>query len=477
MNRPAFALGERSTVCVDLDGTLIAADVMWESLLLLCKTAPLTLLWLPVWLLRGRAHLKRQIATHVIPDPETLPYRPEVLAYLERSRSEGRALVLATAADEIHARAVATHLGCFSDVLASDGQRNLRGSVKAAQLAERFGERRFDYLGNDWVDEPSWVAAGRAIVVAAPMRLLERVARHTPIESVLVKQPPRLRPILRVIRPYQWVKNLLIFVPLVAAHRLFDVGAFRSTLLTAVAFCLCASGIYVANDMLDIHADRRHPRKRHRPFAAGQLSIPTGIVLGLVLVAASLTIAAAAISWPVMLVVSLYIAVAMAYSTRVKREPVADVFVLAALYVVRLLAGAIAAWIPLSTWLLAFAMFLFLSLAFVKRYIEVTANAGAIPGRGYTPQDGLWMHSVGTTAGYMAVLVLALYVNAPEVSALYHRPQVLWFLCPLLLYWLSRTWFRAGRRDTHDDPLVEALRDPLSYVVGVLSAGVLLAAL
>lgn len=477
MNQGALAFDDRSTVCVDLDGTLIAADVMWESLLLLFKKAPFALLLAPVWLLRGRAYFKRQVATYVVPDPATLPYRKEVLAFLERSRSQGRTLVLATAADEIHARAIATHLGCFSEVLASDGRLNLSGSVKATHLRERFGASRFDYLGNDWVDEPSWAAAGRAIVVAAPVRLLQHLTRRIHVESVLVQQPPRLRPLLRVIRPYQWVKNLLVFVPLVAAHRFFDGEALRVTLLTAVAFCLCASGIYVANDLFDIHADRQHPRKRRRPFAAGELSVPTGVVLSLVLITASLLMAAIGVSWAVTLVVSLYAAVSMAYSLRVKREPVADVFVLAALYVVRLLAGAVATWIPLSTWLLAFAMFFFLSLAFVKRYIEVTANTGAIPGRGYAAQDGLWMHAVGTSAGYMAVLVLALYVNAPEVSALYRRPQVLWFLCPLLLYWLSRTWFRASRGEGHDDPLVEALRDPLSYVIGAVGAAVLLAAL
>jgi 4-hydroxybenzoate polyprenyltransferase len=450
---------------------------MWESLLLLLKRAPFTAFMLPLWLLRGRAYLKRQIATHAVPDPGTLPYREEVLAFLGQSRSEGRNLVLATAADEIHARAIATHLGIFSDVLASDGRRNLSGSDKATRLTERFGARQFDYLGNDWVDVPSWRAAGRAIVVAAPARLLRYLGGRIHVESVLVRRPGRLQPVLRALRPHQWVKNLLVFVPVVAAHRVFDPDAIRSTLLTLAAFCLCASGIYVLNDLLDIHADRQHPRKRQRPFASGELSIPEGSVMSAALVASSLTLAVAAISWPVTLALVLYLAITTAYSVRLKREPVADVFVLAALYVLRILAGALAASIVLSTWLLAFAMFFFLSLAFVKRYTEVSANRGALPGRGYEAQDGLWMHGVGTSAGYMAVLVLALYVNAPEVSRLYTKPRVLWFLCPVLLYWLSRIWFRAGRRQVHDDPVVEALRDPMSYAVAVVAAGVLLAAM
>ena len=477
VHQPAPVVPDRPTVCVDLDGTLVAGDLMWESLLLLLKKAPLAALMAPLWLLRGRAYSEAPDCDARRARPRTLPYRQEVLAFLHRSRSEGRSLVLATAADEIHARAIAAHLGIFSDVLASDGRRNLSGPDKATRLTERFGIRHFDYLGNDWVDVPSWIAAGRAIVVAAPARLLQHLTHRIHVESVLVPRPRRLRPVVRALRPHQWVKNLLVFVPLVAAHRVFDLDALRLTFFTLVAFCLCASGIYVANDLLDIQADRQHPRKRHRPFAAGDLSIPSGVAIGVALVATSFVVAIAGASWGAALALLLYVAVTTAYSVRLKREPVADVFVLAALYVLRILAGALAASIALSTWLLAFAMFFFLSLAFVKRYTEVSANGGAMPGRGYDAQDALWMHGVGTSAGYMAVLVLALYVNAPEVSRLYTRPHVLWFLCPVLLYWVSRIWFRAGRRQVHDDPVVEALRDPMSYVVATVSAGVLLAAM
>jgi 4-hydroxybenzoate polyprenyltransferase/phosphoserine phosphatase len=467
----------RPTVCVDLDGTLIAGDLMWESLLLLIKRAPLAALMVPLWMLRGRAFLKHQIAMHVTLDPGTLLYRDEVLAFLRHSHSQGRSLVLATGADEIHARAIATHLGIFSDVLASDGRRNLSGRHKAARLAERFGAHRFDYLGNAWADVPSWLTAGRAIVVAAPARLLQHLKPRIEITSVLASRPALLRSVVRAMRPHQWVKNLLVFVPAIGAHRLFDVDAVRPTVFTLVAFSLCASAIYVANDMLDIHADRQHPRKRHRPFAAGELSIPVGAVMSVSLTAMALGVAVAGVSWSLALTLLGYVAANAAYSFRLKREPVADVFLLTALYELRIVAGAVATSIPLSTWLLAFALFFFLSLACVKRYLEVSANPGAVPGRGYTPQDALWMHSIGTSSGYMAILVLALYVNSPEVMRLYTQPHLLWILCPVLLYWLSRLWFAAGRGKVHDDPVVEAVHDPMSYVAGAVSAAVVLAAL
>ena len=376
VNQRAPVLPGRSTVCVDLDGTLVAADLMWESWLLLLKRAPLTALMAPLWLVRGRAYFKRQIATHAMPDPGTLPYREEVLAFLRSSGSQGRNLVLATAADEIHARAVATHLGIFSDVLASDGHQNLSGRFKASRLTERFGASHFDYLGNDWVDVPSWRAAGRAIVVAAPARLLRHLTSRIHVESVLVRPPARVWPVIRALRPHQWIKNLLVFVPLIAAHQGLDLHALVMAFLTLVAFCLCASGIYVANDLLDIDADRQHPRKRHRPFAAGELSIPTGSAMSVVLVASSFLVASLGVSWQVALALLVYVAATTAYSLRFKREPVADVFVLAGLYVLRILAGSLATSIPLSTWLLAFAMFFFLSLAFVKRYTEVSLERG-----------------------------------------------------------------------------------------------------
>jgi 4-hydroxybenzoate polyprenyltransferase len=280
--------------------------------------------------------------------------------------------------------------------------------------------------------------------------------------------------VLAALRPYQWIKNLLVVVPVIAAHRLQDPQVLPLVALAFVTFCLAASGIYLANDVGDAPADRLHPRKRFRPIAAGDLSPAVGVAISGICLAGALLLAVVALSHLFAAMVLVYVGVAVAYSTRLKREPVVDVFALAGLYVVRVVAGGVATGIALSTWLLAFAMFLFLSLAFVKRYTELFLMKGApLAGRGYIAGDDRWMPAIGISSGYMAVLVLALYVNAPEVTRLYSRPAGLWLLCPILLFWVTRLWFRASREAVHDDPLVEALRDPMTYVLGAVSIAVL----
>jgi 4-hydroxybenzoate polyprenyltransferase len=465
-----------SPVCVDLDGTLVAGDLFWESLLSLVTTRPWMVMLLPIWLFRGRAYAKREVAKRVGINAASLNYRPEVLEFLRARRDEGHPLVLATAADDSHAHAVAQHLGIFSMVLASDGRVNLSGRHKADRLRTQFGADGFEYLGNDWVDIPSWKTAGRATIVAAPQALVKTLTRELQQVRVLVPGRSISRAVTRALRPFQWVKNLLVFVPLITSHRLLEPGLILQALLAFVAMCGCASGIYIINDLLDLQSDRTHPSKKRRPFASGQLSVPVGILLSVGCILTGLTVAALSSTPMLFGVLVLYLSVTIAYSSRIKREPVADVFVLAGLYVLRVVAGGIATGILISTWLLAFALFFFLSLALVKRYTEVAVRNGDLPGRAYKAADDRWMHSIGTTSGYMAVLVLALYINAPDVSPLYSRPRVLWLLCPILLYWLTRTWFNASRGRGEDDPLIEAFRDPSSYLLALCSALIFLAA-
>jgi 4-hydroxybenzoate polyprenyltransferase len=286
-----------------------------------------------------------------------------------------------------------------------------------------------------------------------------------------------LRPFIRALRPHQWAKNLLVFVPLVAAHQVQRPELWVAGGLAFLAFSLSASAIYVLNDISDVEADRLHPGKRSRPFAAGEVSISVGRMAAAVLFPASMTVAVVGVSWALGLVVVAYVTAATVYSLVLKQQPVLDVFTLTGLYVLRIVAGGVATGTPLSSWLLAFALFFFLSLAFVKRYAELVTVKGRMPGRGYHPEDALWMHSIGTTAGYMAALVLALYVNASDVVRLYTRPQVLWFLCPALLFWITRLWFRAGRQLVHDDPVIEAFTDPMSYSLLAVMSLVILAAI
>jgi len=272
------------------------------------------------------------------------------------------------------------------------------------------------------------------------------------------------------LRPYQWVKNLLVLVPLITSHEITDLDQVWRALIAFASFCMCASGTYVFNDLLDVAADRQHPRKRHRPFAAGTLPMAAGPVL----IVGTLTVAFLA-AWqlsapgfvPTLL---LYAAATVAYSLRLKKEPVLDVILLAGLYALRVFAGAIAVGVQLSAWLMAFASFLFLSLAFMKRFSELKAageRTDPLAGRGYRPDDVGWVQSAGLASGYVAVLVLALYVNSGDVAMLYERPRALWLLCPAVLYWITRTWFRAHRGAIDDDPIVGAASDPMSYVLAV----------
>ena len=410
---------------VDLDRTLILGDSLFESLLLLIKRNPLYLLRIPLWFLRGKAVLEAEVAARIELDPAALAYDKALIAWLESERRTGRSLWLRTAANEQLASRVAAHLGLFDGVLAGD------------TLVQRFGEGDFDYR------------------------------RKFPDRS------NKLRALARALRPHQWAKNVLLLVPLLAAHHLGEPGALAAALLAMLAFCLCASSVYVLNDLLDLQADRLHPRKSKRPFAAGELSIVSGLLLSVAMLAATVVVALFLPTKFCVLLAAYYI-VTSAYSLFLKRFLLVDALALAGLYTLRIIAGAAAVAVELSFWLLLFSIFLFLSLAFVKRFAELEAlrrqqRLGAA-GRGYLVEDLPVLQSLGIAAGYLSVLVLALYINSPAIEALYHRPKAVWTLCVLLLYWISRVWMMAQRGHMHDDPVVFALKDRQSLAIGVCAA-------
>ncbi|WP_202840106.1 UbiA family prenyltransferase [Luteimonas saliphila] len=463
---------------MDLDGTLLRTDLLHESILLLLRVKPLCLFLLPFWLFRGKARLKREVARRVRIDAAFLPYDPRVIEYLRTTKARPR--VLCTAADELLARPVADHLQLFELTLASDGQRNLEGRAKAEALVERFGERGFDYTGNSPADMFVWPHARRARVVNAPTALARRAAAVTEVESHWPSTASRPAAWLKAIRPHQWLKNLLVLAPLLAAHRFTDPVAASQALLAFAAFSLCASGVYLLNDLLDLPSDRRHPRKRQRPFAAGALPVLHGLIAAPLLAASGF-----ALAWlcspAFLLVLVVYYSATLAYSLHFKTVHMLDVLLLAGLYTIRIVGGAVAIGVPLSFWLLAFSMFLFLSLAMLKRYTELhglsTAGITQAAGRGYAGDDLPLLQSLGGSAGYLAVLVLALYINSAESVELYSRPQLLWLLCPLLLYWVSRAWSLVRRGRMHDDPVVFAATDRVSLVVAALFAAVVLGAI
>lgn len=460
-------------LCVDLDGTLIKTDLLFESALLLLRERLWLVFLLPFWLLKGKAYLKRQIADRVDLNAATLPYRQEVLDWLTEERSKGRTLVLATASDVKLAQAVADHLKLFDLVLATTVTLNLLGRRKRDVLIERFGRKGFAYAGDASVDLPIWEEAAEAIVVGASASTESQAKKLGNVTRVFPRGGGALRAFIKQIRVKQWVKNILVFVPVITAHKLGDWRLIAHAGGAFVAFSLCASSVYIVNDLMDLEADRRHRSKKHRPFASGTLPLTVGFVAAPLLFFASFVIAAF-LSPEFIAVLALYLVVTNAYTFWLKREALIDVICLAGLYTVRIFAGGQATNLPVSPWLIALSMFGFLSLAMVKRVSELRvakeSNEEHIRGRGYSVHDHALLSQAGITSGYLSVLVFALYIHGEEVKALYHHPSALWFVCPLLFYWISRVWMLTHRGVMHDDPVVFAVRDRMSYIVGALAA-------
>ena len=458
-------------LCVDLDGTLIKTDLLWESLVRLLRCNPLWALAVPFWWARGRAFLKRQIAARITLNPASLPFNEKFLAFLREQKRAGRKLILVTASDGELAGLVAQHLGLFDEILGSDGKNNLRGASKLRTLTERFGERGFDYAGNSSVDLAVWPGAREAIVVNADDGLARRAAGCAKLGPTFPRSSSTLRALFQTLRPHQWVKNLIVFVPLITAHRL-TFGPVLSAAGACAALCLCASGVYVLNDLMDLDADRQHPSKRERPFAAGNLPLSVGLALF-----PALLVLSGAIAWWMSLklvaLLAIYLIATTAYSWRLKRIVLLDVFVLAGLYTLRLIAGHVVTGTAYSAWLLVFSMFIFLSLALMKRFRELQGlrqeNKVDAHGRGYTASDLELVATLGLMNGSLAVLVLALYVNSDQVVKLYRHPMLLLLICPLMLFWISRVWLMTHRGQMHTDPVVFVLKDWTSYAVGALA--------
>lgn len=380
--------------------------------------------------------------------------------------SKGGKVALVTATDQLIADKIAAYLGLFDEVYGSDGQLNLKGEHKARFIVERFGEKNFIYMGDSEADLPAWAVAAKAITVNASPRLRKKVEQVNSNVEHLGTAKRSIQPYLKEIRPHQWVKNSLVFVPMLAAHQ-FDLPTFWISLVAAAAFSLTASSVYALNDLLDLQADRAHPRKCHRPFAAGDFPLCHGIWMILVLLGLGMAIATT-ISWPFLGILLAYYGLTTAYSFYLKRRIIIDICTLAGLYTIRIFAGAVATKISLSVWLLAFSIFFFFCLATVKRQAELVDHRHRkqlkASGRGYHVDDLPIISMMAIGAGYVSILVLALYINSPQVQLLYTRPQVLWGICCVLLYWITRTIMITHRGLMHDDPIVYAIKDRQSQI-------------
>ena len=466
-------------LCVDLDGTLVRTDILVESIFALLKQNILYLFLFPSWLYKGKAYFKQRIADRVDLDVSLLPYNQEFLTYLKEEKAQGRSIILATASNVKYAENIALFLGVFDEVLGSDIETNLSGHRKRKRLIDTYGDQGFDYAGNARIDIEIWAHAREAILVnpeAGVQRQAEQIAE---VHKTFKDPEAGLRPYIKALRLLQWTKNLLIFIPLIMSHQLGDLELLWQAVRAFLAFGLCASSVYLLNDLFDLEADRQHPTKRNRPLAAGTVPIKRGTILIPALLFAAFAIA---LSLPTAFigVLTLYYAFTLMYSLRLKRVLLVDVLLLAGLYTVRIIAGAAAVAIMPSFWLLAFSMFLFLSLALVKRYSELLVLHGLekrkAKGRRYHVIDLETLAQSGITSGFMAVLVLALYIDSEQVKTLYAHPEAIWMLCPLLLYWISRIWLLARRGEMHEDPLVFAIEDQRSRWLGLIGALIFLAA-
>jgi len=482
-------------LCVDLDGTLVKSDTLVDSTLALAHQHPLLLLQLPRWLAAGKAALKHHITSAVDLDVVHLPYNRELLQFLEQQHATGRPIYLATAAHARLAQRVADHLGLFSGVLASDGSTNLAGSNKLAAFRQRFGND-FCYIGNARADLPL-LSACLQPMVANPTSGLRSGLRSANVNVFhsFGETAPSVKAWLKAIRLHQWAKNVLLFLPLLLAHS-GSLGLLAGAAVAFLSFGLCASATYIVNDLLDIEADRLHPRKRLRPFASGDLSAIHGVAVVLLFFVSSLALAfavpfviaaispALALAHPYSFVewLAFYAVTTLAYSLRLKRAILIDVIVLSGLYTVRIIAGSAATGVAVSTWLAGFSIFFFLSLAFVKRFAELEnlkARGGVTSvGRGYSIDDIEQLRSFGSSSAYASVVVFTLYIsNLSNATELYRHNNRLWLLVPVLLLWLSRLWLLASRGHLDEDPVVYAITDKRSLALGVVVVAIVLSAL
>jgi 4-hydroxybenzoate polyprenyltransferase len=465
---------------VDLDGALFRVNSQHEAIIQLWSRQPLRALDAILAVRRGRSAFSAVVAGHLMPDIATAPIDEAVFDTIKRARREGRKVYLSTAADRRLGEAVAASIGEFDGVFATENGSDLAGQEKANQLVAAFGPRGFDYVGNAGADMPVWRAARTAMIAGAAERLVQRLDRERPDAIVLSRREFSPWPYFMALRPHQWLKNGLVGLPAIAGHD-FSLSAIVMVIAAFASFSLGASSAYLINDMLDLPHDRAHVEKRHRPLAAGMFPLSHAMILCVATAISSLAVAVLLLPWTFLMVLTAYFGLTGTYAFYLKRKLMIDVVALAALYGLRVLAGGAATGIVLSHWLVGFCFFIFLCLALVKRTSEMIAlpedNIDKIKGRGYRRTDLPIITALTAASGFVAVLVLALYIASPDVSALYSRPELLWGICVVLVYWLGRAIFLTGRGEMRQDPVVFAAMDKISLMAGGVVVAVFLAAL
>lgn len=452
---------------VDLDGTLISGDIAEEALARAVRD-PMTLKeTIAAYSKDGLSGLKRSLAVNHPPDVESLPYRADVLDYIKAARAQNRRIILATAADTIVAERVAEHLGLFDAVLASEPGRNLKGDAKLTAI-KAMADGPFEYLGDCDADVPIWTAAALCGFVTPSAGAKRHMAANS--QTVTLHVAPAMsrgRALLKAMRPHQWSKNVLVFVPILFAHAYTDVSLLLAGLLAFLCFSLCASGVYLLNDIVDVEADRQHATKKNRPFAAGHIPVRTGLFAASALLGGSILAAFVFVNVMFGAVIVGYALLTTAYTFYLKTYSTVDVIALSLLYTVRILAGSAATLLAPSPWLLTYSLFFFLSLAYMKRFIELdamkaTQEDARLPSRNYYASEAQLVMNFGIANGALSILTLAQYVNSASVDIAYETPILLWLIVPIMMFWTYRSWTWASRGKIGDDPVVFALKDRIS---------------
>jgi 4-hydroxybenzoate polyprenyltransferase len=462
---------------VELDGTLSKADSIAEGIVAMLLRRPSDFFGILSALAKGRRAVAEHLTRLGYVDAEALPIRRDFLDYLERERANGRELHLAASAMQSVADAVAARLGIFGSARGSENGVELRGDAKLQHLQQRFPDG-FSYAGGGDDDIPVWRGASSIVIVGASPATHRAAERLGPAIEREFPAPRRsLRDWIRALRLHQWSKNLLLFVPLLLAHKYNDLAAFQQVVAGFIALGCVASGTYLINDLSDLRADRAHPTKRFRLVARGDLGAMPALLLALALIVGGL-IGGAAVGLAFGGLLVLYVAMTLAYSLHLKTVPIFDAFVLGSLYTLRVLMGSVLIHVTNSPWLLSFTMFSFFSLSMAKRHLEIvrapaTGRAGGkIAGRGYVESDAPLTLSFGVSSSLCAILILFFYVTNDAYSTnLYAHPRWLWLIAVWVFLWFARIWLLTHRGELNDDPVLFAVRDPWSYVLGLLIAG------
>lgn len=463
----------KQIICVDLDGSLVYTDTLQEVILSAVKKNIFVLFSMLYWvLIKGRAYCKNRLAAVAHPDDFIFPVNKPLVLWLEDQKKLNTKLYLVTGQTQMIADAVAKQIPIFDGVFGSDTITNLTAKNKSDFLNQKFGKGNYIYVGNSTADLKVFPDAAQGVVISNRKKFIEKVKQLTDVIQVFASAENSVKQLIKALRLHQCAKNLLIFLPLLLARQFTQSHLLLTTLLGFIIFCFTASSAYLLNDLLDLNADRSHIKKQCRSFASGQLSPLIGIVTAFLLLAGSLLLSWLFLPIDFTLTLFIYYLLTLTYSFKLKQLLLIDVFALATFYVIRIFSGMTLLSAPYSFWLLLFSFFFFMSLAFMKRYSEIILQSEeskhVIAGRAYRSDHHQEIKLFGLCSGFSAVIIFTLYIQSSESALMYHHNTLLFLIFPLLLYWILRAWLLAIDGKMHDDPVVFALKDRVTYIIATL---------